>query len=157
MYPSKGTLNQGAAGLAGVMVIDLLVITILAVQYFFPAIAPSPLIMGIEFFYALVLSYSGVYQLFFATRINKVHEDLGHRISEWQGKALYNHPDHADIDRDELYHILKQTNQIMKGAFETVKILGIPATFGLAQAFGGYIMSAAIFILISIVNQYGKV
>lgn len=112
--------------------------------------------MGIEFFYAIILSYNGVYQLFFATRINKVHEDLGHRLAEWQGKALYNHPEDAEIDKDEIFNVLKQTKKIMHGAFEPVKILGIPATFGLAQAFAGYIMSAAVFILISIVDQYGK-
>jgi len=97
-----------------------------------------------------------VYQLYFAIKINKIFDDVGHRMSEWQAKALYDHPDSEDVDKNEVFELLRNTKKVMQGAFENIKILGVPATTGLAQAFAGYISSAAIFILISIVNNYGK-
>lgn len=153
-HQQKGTLNQGAAGLAGIMLIDFLLVTALAVQYFFPAIAPSECIMMIEFFYACVLTYNAVYQLTFAVKINKLFHDIGHRMAEWQAKALYKVPDQETAVDNEMFRILKQTKKIMEGAFEDVKILGIPATPALAQGFGGYILAAAGFILVSIVNNF---
>jgi len=44
-HQHRGTLNQGAAGLAGIMLLDFALVTALAVQYFFPVIAPSPCVI----------------------------------------------------------------------------------------------------------------